>query len=63
MQFTSNIICIALACCEKYTYDVRLNLHTFVHVVSEAPVAVFKECENVLKSYQNSYECGELITD
>ena len=50
----SNIIWIALACCEKHTYDVRLNLHTFVHVVSEEPEVVFKKIENVFKGYQNS---------
>ena len=25
-----------MTCCEKYENDVRLNLHTFAHVVSEA---------------------------
>ena len=44
----SNIACIALACCEEYTkYDVRLNLHTFVHVVSEAPGVALKKIESV----------------
>ena len=47
-----------MACCEKYIYDVRLNLHAFMHVDSEAPEVVPKKFENVLKSYQNSCERG-----
>ena len=43
-------VCIVLECCEKCIYDVRLNLHIFVHVVSEVAL---KKFENVLKSYQN----------
>ena len=35
-EFFTDNICITLACSEKYTYDVRHTLHTFVHVVSEA---------------------------
>ena len=27
---------------EKYLYDIRLNLHAFVHVASEAPMVVSK---------------------
>ena len=42
-------MCIALACCEKYTYDVRLNIHTFVHVVSEAPGVVFQKNQKCVK--------------
>ena len=49
----SNIVCIALACWEKCSYDARLNLNIFVHVVSEAPEVVLKKFENVLRSYQN----------
>ena len=32
----SNVICVALACCDKYTYDVQPNIHTDVQVVLEA---------------------------
>ena len=35
---------LTYTCYEKYRYGVRPNLHTFVHVVSEAPgVAFFKK--------------------
>ena len=40
---------MALACCEKHTYDVRLNLHTFMHFVSEAPGVVLKLIRNESK--------------
>ena len=43
---------IAMACCEKYTYDIRLYLHTFVHIKKHP--GLFKKIKNVLKSYQNS---------
>ena len=33
----------------KYTYDVRLYLHTFVHVVSEVPGIVLKNRKCVKK--------------
>ena len=38
----------------KKTYDVKLILYTFVHVVSEATRTGPKKIKNVLKSYQNS---------
>ena len=36
VEFFTNVVCIALTCSEKYKYDVRHDLHTVVHVVSEA---------------------------
>ena len=30
----SQIICVVLACSKKYTYDVKYNIHSFMHVVS-----------------------------
>ena len=53
MQFTSDIICIVLACCQKYAYEVRLTLHTFGHAVSEAPGAVFKKNQKCVKMLSN----------
>ena len=56
MQFTLDIICIALVCCQKYAYDVRLNLHTFEHAVSGAPGAVFKKFRKCVKRLSNFIE-------
>ena len=53
MQFTSDITCIPLACYQKYAYDVRLNLHTFEHAVSETPKAIFKKIQQCVKSLSN----------
>ena len=36
---------LSLACCGKYAYDVKLNLHSFVYVISEALGVVTKNTE------------------
>ena len=54
-------MCIAQACCKKYTYDIRLHLHAFVqHCLRSTPV-VYQKLS--IKNYQNSEEYGELIID
>ena len=58
MQFTSEIICIPLARYQKQAYDVRLNLHTFEHAVSETPKAIFKKIQRVkrLSNFMGMWE-------
>ena len=39
-----------MACSEKHTYDIRLILHIFMHVVSEAPGIVLKKNRKCFKN-------------